>query len=168
MGNITANFSRYEFACRCGCGMADPHPILVASLQHLVDQVAAEHARRPHFAVTGPGRCPTYNRKVGGASHSKHLQRVDSGYFEAVDGHLFFMTTRATPRRLPLRRFWQLALQEPAFAAGGVGVYFDDTGPRLHLDVRRDGPARWGLLDGDHADIEEVLLAAYEWEKEQS
>jgi len=141
MGDTTRDFSRREFACPCGCGLQDPHPVLVCTLQE-----ARSLAGAP-FIITGPGRCPAHNAAIGGAPHSKHLPD-QAGYTEAVDGHFV---------GLSLREQFGLVSLLPYFSQGGIGVYLDDRGPRLHLDVRRDGPARWGRLYGHPADIETVL-----------
>lgn len=164
MGNVTENFDRREFECECGCGMADPHPALVMSWQHLADLVAAKHAKRPYVAITGPGRCAQHNRETKGAgSKSRHVPGVN-GYFEAADGHIYFRIDENRTERLPLRKLYDYARTIQPFACGGIGVYCDRAGPRLHLDVRREGPARWGILDGNDADIDDVLVAADEWE----
>lgn len=141
MGDTTRNFSRAEFACRCGCGFQDPHPILVVSLQQLRDLAGV------CFTITGPCRCTAHNKAVAGARNSRHTPDA-AGYCQAADGRLDGM---------PLRRQYELAMQVPAFAQGGIGAYVDEGGPRLHLDVRPTGPARWGRLYGTDADMEAVF-----------
>ena len=167
MGNVTANFSRYEFACKCGCALNDPHPVLIVSLQELMELVKQDSDLPPHFAVTGPGRCVSHNISVGGAEDSQHLISLENGYYNAVDGHIFFINDRAEQSRLPLRKFYEFAKQVPAFESGGIGVYFDKRGPRLHLDVRRTGRARWARLNGKKSFIENVFTASDEWEETQ-
>lgn len=70
MGDLTRNFSRSEFACKCGCGFDDVSKELVLTLQDL----------RDHFGeavnVTSACRCKAHNAKVGGAKASKHLLGV--------------------------------------------------------------------------------------------
>lgn len=165
MGNVTKNFDRREWECECGCGMDDPHPALVMSWQQLGDLVEAKHAKRPYIAITGPGRCAKYNRspKVLGAENSHHVPGVN-GYYEAADGHIYFRIDTERTERLPLRKLYGYARTIAPFAQGGIGVYCDDAGPRIHADVRRTGPARWGVLYDEGAEIEDVLDAADEWE----
>ena len=67
MGDLTRNFSRWEFACdHCG-RLVGPDPGLVLALQRLRDEVG-----RPLRIVSGY-RCRFYNRAVGGKWFSQHL-----------------------------------------------------------------------------------------------
>lgn len=152
MGNLSENFSRSEFMCPCGCGLADPHPMLVAGLQALCDLAQNTRELRPVFRVTSGCRCHRHNHEVGGAATSRHLRQAH-GYSEAADGYL---------EGWSLANLLGLAEQVPRFAAGGIGVYLDERGPRLHFDVRMDGPARWGWLFGAYVPVAEVLAAERE------
>lgn len=67
MSDLTANFSRREFACRCGCGSDHIRIQLVDVLQQIRDTV-----NRP-VVVTSGVRCERHNRRVGGAARSQHL-----------------------------------------------------------------------------------------------
>ena len=67
MGDLTNNFSRAEFACKCGCGKDDINPTLVSLLQEIRD-----HFDQPVKIVSGV-RCPQRNNRVGGARKSQHL-----------------------------------------------------------------------------------------------
>ena len=67
MGDLSANFSRWEFRCGDGCGRSEPHPTLIAALQRLRDAVG-----KPLTIVSGH-RCPRSNTKVGGIATSQHL-----------------------------------------------------------------------------------------------
>lgn len=55
------NFTRSEFECRCGCGLADMDPDFMERLQQLRSRVAFP------FTVTSGYRCPAYNASIGGA-----------------------------------------------------------------------------------------------------
>lgn len=67
MGDLTKNFSRWEFQCN-HCGIYKPPPAhFVASLQRLRDIVG-----RP-LNMLNTYRCPYYNRRVGGSPNSQHL-----------------------------------------------------------------------------------------------
>lgn len=63
MGDLSANFSRAEFACHCGCGSDTVDAELLTVLQRL-----REHFATPVEIVSGH-RCQTHNRTVG----SRHL-----------------------------------------------------------------------------------------------
>jgi uncharacterized protein YcbK (DUF882 family) len=64
---LSKNFNRVEFACRCGCGSDHVKPELIAVLQRLRDKV-----KRPVVILSGV-RCLKHNKRVGGASRSRHL-----------------------------------------------------------------------------------------------
>lgn len=67
MGDMTKNFSKAEFACKCGCGLDNINPRLVQVLQAIRD-----HFDKPVHVTSGL-RCPKYNSKVGGARKSQHM-----------------------------------------------------------------------------------------------
>jgi uncharacterized protein YcbK (DUF882 family) len=83
-------------------------------------------------------RCPRHNREVGGVPHSEHLEGL------AADVSL---------PGVSLQRMYQLALEVPQFAAGGIGVY---DGNFLHVDVR-DRQARWARVSGKYVGIAELV-----------
>lgn len=67
MGDLTTNFSRYEFTCKCGCGFDDVKLRLIAKLQEARD--IYDH---PMIIKSGC-RCPKWNKQEGGKSSSDHL-----------------------------------------------------------------------------------------------
>jgi len=67
MGDMTKNFSRAEFACKCGCGKDNINYTLVSLLQEIRD-----HFDKPIKVVSGV-RCEKRNERVGGAKKSQHL-----------------------------------------------------------------------------------------------
>lgn len=124
MGNLTANFSRNEFKCKglnC-CGGSDPINIeLVRSLQNLRDMVGKA------LIVTSGFRCRKHNTEIGGAHNSQHI------YADAADVKV---PNGMTPDQLK-----EFAEKIPAFKLGGIGLY----STWIHLDVRKNGPARWDM-----------------------
>lgn len=68
MGDITRNFSRHEFACKCGCGFDDIDIRVVNRLQVVRDILGVE------ITVNSGCRCKAYNYKVGGKPASLHLE----------------------------------------------------------------------------------------------
>ena len=70
MGNVSAHFSRWEFACRCGCGFDRVDPRLVSILENV----------RRHFTapvtINSGCRCEAYNKKAGGVQNSQHVQGI--------------------------------------------------------------------------------------------
>lgn len=118
MGDLTKNFSRYEFECP-HCGKNDISKLLVSQLQMLRDKF-----KKP-IIVTSGVRCEEHNRDVGGVLDSKHLTG------EAAD----IVIRDVAPEEIARE-----AVKIPDFRRGGIGVY----NTFIHLDVRSDGPARWG------------------------
>lgn len=71
MGDLSTNFSRSEFACKCGCGLDEVEEELIRFLQALRDKVG------PIKIISGC-RCPDHNasKKVGGSKNSSHITGV--------------------------------------------------------------------------------------------
>lgn len=63
-------FKRAEFACKCGCGFAEPHPYLLETLDAI-----REYVGRPILVNSGC-RCEKHNSspQVGGAKNSQHVK----------------------------------------------------------------------------------------------
>lgn len=114
MGDLTANFSRSEFRCPCGC---DETPAInqafADKLQLLRNKIG------PIKIGRGCGyRCATYNAKIGGAEYSRHID------MDAADLHA---------KRVP---HW-VAVQA-AMLVGFQGIGFGKS--KLHVD---EGDVRW-------------------------
>jgi len=116
MGDLTTNFSRHEFACRCGCGLATIDYELLRTLE-----VLRAHFSQP-ITVTSGHRCRQSNALAGGSELSQHLDG------RACD----FVVAGTTPGEVQT----YLKLRYPR--KFGIGCYPEFT----HLDSR-DHPARW-------------------------
>ena len=130
MGNLTLNFSLFEFCCPC-CGDVFLDTRLVWSLQRLRDL-----AGKP-IRVTSGFRCRNRNHAVGGTTQSLHCLG------RAADIVISGMSVQEMAR---------LAEQVPAFRAGGIGIY-----PKegfIHVDVR-EKRARWARLNGEYVSVSE-------------
>lgn len=68
MGDLSRNFSRSEFECKCGCGEAEVSPLLIEHLQKLRDYTGEP------IRITSGLRCEAHNAAVGGAINSQHLK----------------------------------------------------------------------------------------------
>lgn len=66
MGDLSKNFSRHEFECKCGCGFDRVNAKLVKTLQTIRDVFG-----HPLFISSGC-RCPIHNQCVGGVWNSQH------------------------------------------------------------------------------------------------
>ena len=67
MGDLTKNFSRYEFQCKCGCGYDQIKPSIVYALQIIRDHFDAS------VPISSGCRCGKHNTNEGGHVNSKHL-----------------------------------------------------------------------------------------------
>ena len=76
MGDLSKNFSKSEFECKCGCGMGNIDPELINVLQDLRDWWRAP------ITINSGCRCYEYNEKVQlrsnpdyipGSSRSQHM-----------------------------------------------------------------------------------------------
>jgi uncharacterized protein YcbK (DUF882 family) len=75
------NFTRDEFACRCGCGADDISLVTVKVAQRVRD-----HFNAPVIVSSGV-RCPTHNARVGGVQNSRHLAGHATAMDFCVKGH---------------------------------------------------------------------------------
>lgn len=116
MGDISANFSRSEFACNCGCG------------GDTVDSTTLEavEAIRQHYGVPvrilSAYRCLAYNRSPAVGSNDNSQHPLGRALDIQVDGIL------------PV----EVYAYADSLGLGGVGSYETFT----HIDTR-DGYARW-------------------------
>jgi uncharacterized protein YcbK (DUF882 family) len=112
---ISDNFNLREFQCKCGCGTVKLHSELLRRLQ----AIRTETGRA--VVINSGYRCPTHNKKVGGASNSQHLHGKAADIF--IKG-------------LPIAE--QRKICERYFADGGIGYANTYT----HVDTR-GSKARW-------------------------
>jgi uncharacterized protein YcbK (DUF882 family) len=84
MGDLTKNFSRHEFACRC-CGVAGVRQSFVERLQLLRNLIG-----KP-IIVTSGYRCPDHNERIGGAKNSFHTQGIAADVKADIDLKEFFV-----------------------------------------------------------------------------
>lgn len=117
MGDLTKDFSRDEFKCKCGCGMDCIDIRLVKGLQALRDKLG-----KP-VIINDADRCPRHNKEVGGAPNSQHMLG------RAADIHV----NGVSPGDVA-----DAAETIPVFASGGIGRY----ATFVHVDVRGH-KARW-------------------------
>ena len=115
---VSKNFREPELWCPC-CGLY----IHSLRLLHALEKLRRLCGNAPIHVNSGT-RCEAHNKAVGGAMKSKHLLG------EAAD-----IVVRGL---LPVEV--EIFISEiAAFNHGGVGLY--DT--FLHVDVRKEGSARW-------------------------
>jgi len=64
MGDLSKNFSRYEFTCKCGCGFDKINPKIVELCQELRDFIGEDEP----IIITSGCRCETHNKDIGSTS----------------------------------------------------------------------------------------------------
>lgn len=105
MGDLSAHFSRGEFACS-HCGKVK----VTTPLVQLLERIRAAHYPKGLRVVSGY-RCEEHNRAVGGATASQHMRG---------------MAADILPR--------MTLAQAKACGAKGIGIQ-DATGLVVHVDV---------------------------------
>lgn len=120
MGDLSNNFNRAEFACKCGCGLKNVNPKLVLALEEL-----HALAKKPIHINSGV-RCVTHNAAIGGEPDSRHL--VGQAADVTIEGF--------TPFEVFL-----LAKKVREFKQGGRGIY--DTFTHLDIGTGNKRPSVW-------------------------
>lgn len=67
MGDLTKNFSRHEFACKCGCGFNTVDYQLAIALQDVRDYF------KKRTTIISGCRCKMHNISIGGELFSLHM-----------------------------------------------------------------------------------------------
>ena len=116
MGDLSRNFSRSEFECKCGCGEAEVSPFLIEVLQRLRDVLGVK------ITVTSGRRCAAHNAAVGGAKNSQHLQGL------AADIRAEGWTAK------DLLRVLKILVRANALYVGYAYVVTENV---IHIDVRQ-------------------------------
>jgi uncharacterized protein YcbK (DUF882 family) len=120
---ISNNFNLQEFQCKDGSCMVKVDERLLEKLQQLRDRF-----NKP-IQIVSAYRTPDYNKKVGGAAKSQHMEG------KAAD----IKINGVTPM--------QVALEAVKLGFHGIGVYTHDGNYFTHVDVR-DYQSYWIDLPG--------------------
>lgn len=117
MGDLSVNFSRHEFACKCGCGF----DTVDAATLEVLENIRALLNRAP-ITINSGCRCLSHNTRLGGAKASQHMRG------RAAD----FTVAGVSPAEV------HAAADGILDGTGGLGAYSTFT----HVDTRTS-PARW-------------------------
>ena len=125
MGDLSKNFSRWEFRCRCSKCQFSYQPIVDAGLVNILQELRDVIGR---ISLTSGHRCPEHNAVVGGEPDSYHLigGAADCHPHDAPLDEAIEMLERILHRRN---------------IAGGIGRYVD--GGVFHIDIRDAQASRW-------------------------
>ena len=123
---LTKNFNSEEFACKDGTAVPKS---LLPTVQKLAEnlQVLRDHIGKP-ISINSGYRTPTYNKKIGGAPLSQHVQA------KAGDLRIEGMTPKQVHDEI------ENLIKAGKMHNGGLGLY----NAFVHYDVRQL-PARWDL-----------------------
>ena len=88
MGNLTKNFNREEFACKCGCGYMDIDFDLVKIIQAIRDEL------NEPIRINSGCRCVKHNQRVGGVRNSFHVSGKAADLSCASGGKKLFETIK--------------------------------------------------------------------------
>lgn len=121
MGDLSKDFSRSEYICKCGCGFDTVDVELNRVMQELRDY----YNRR--ITITGGNRCFTHNLRTPGAARDSQHQFGKANDF-IVDGISAFEVFNYLSDKYPSKY--------------GIGLYSNPA--RVHLDVRVYR-ARWRM-----------------------
>jgi len=67
MGDLSTNFSKWEFECKCGCGYDDISMELILLLEEIRADVGGP------IRINSGCRCSNHNAAIGGTKHSRHM-----------------------------------------------------------------------------------------------
>lgn len=125
MGDLSENFDRSEFACKCGCGRdtADHELVIVLEDEREYYQLKYGRAR---LIISSGNRCYHHNCMEGGADDSQHL------IHKAADHHVDIFVGGCWVRVPATEQYEYLDNKYPD--KYGIGLYSN----RVHLDVRRN------------------------------
>jgi uncharacterized protein YcbK (DUF882 family) len=125
MGDLSKDFSRSEFACKCGCGLDDVNPALITVLQSLRDWW-----RRP-VTINSGCRCYDHNETVQKKANPNYIANSSKSQHmlcTAADIVVKGISAGEVSRHLDIQYPNQY----------GIGSYDSFT----HIDVRQR-KARW-------------------------
>ena len=125
--NLTKNFNKREFDCKCGCEMPSSVFYEIEELANEL-QVIREHFNAP-IQINSAYRCPSHNKAIGGVSNSQHVLGKASDI--VIKGY--------TPDEVADKL--EAMLKDEClfpFHLGGIGRYNTFT----HIDIRAN-KARW-------------------------
>ena len=112
---LSNHFKLSEFACRCGCGGANPNTKLLRLLEQLRSNLNCKY-----ITVTSGYRCPSHSVKEGGYATDAHTKNL------AADVMCYDQSNRVIPVET-------VAAEAERIGFTGIGLM---NGGAIHLDVR--------------------------------
>lgn len=138
---LTRNFKRIEFACKCGCGSDRIELALVEQVQLFRDLLWISTGEEIPLIVTSGLRCEAHNEAVGGVKHSYHRAGMAA---DIVIGD-------NCPSVSPVwagGRILQTARKLGLLRIGAIGIYPDRK--FIHVDIREGTFTSWLNIKGEY------------------
>lgn len=130
MGDLTKNFSRSEWRCKCGkCHYEAVDFELVTVMQNELDIESDIHGLELKCKITSGNRCPDHNLKVtkNPDSNSKHMYALANDFY-------YFYYQKGAKKRLDMRSVFD-RISEKYDSRYGIAYYHNNGRNRIHLDV---------------------------------
>lgn len=112
MGDLTKDFSAWEFECKCGCGTKAMSQEFLDRLQSLRDDYGKA------ITVRSGARCAEHNARVGGKPDSEHLPDPVTGESEGADLEYSGSRDRQTMNLTSHLNFRRIGIAESFFHIG--------------------------------------------------
>lgn len=139
MGDLTNNFSRAEFACKCGCGFDTVDAVLLRALQSCVDSFKTNSGKAVSMIINCGCRCKRHNDSlksrfvISGGKHGENTAPNSQHiYGRAADLVLLVDRKRVPPKEVS-------AYFKEHFKELSVGTYASFT----HVDSRSGAAKFW-------------------------
>lgn len=126
MGDMTKNFNRSEFACKCGCGFDKIDPRVVNIAQAIRDYVNVS------VRINSGCRCENHNAKVGGVKGSNHTLGLAADLSCSLGAEALFLAA--------VNLFAEDKIPELAYCQWYKGKDF------VHVDVGRKRNHRFAIV----------------------
>lgn len=143
MGDLTKNFSRSEFRCKCGCDYDVIDFATVDALQKTADHFADKFDTPIWVDVTSGNRCRKHNdalREIAKSDPSISMPAENSLHIDARAADVkFFLKLPNGSRGEQIDPNEVADHVQATFPKLSVGRYHN----RTHVDSRTDGPAYW-------------------------
>ncbi len=141
MGDLTKNFSRHEFACKCGCGFDTVDFELLNVLQNLANHLSFIHDCKIMVIIVSGCRCKEYNEKVKkryNSNYKPYSSKSQHMFARAADIKVYKKINNEKSEKFdPNSIYSYLNTKYPN--QYGIGRYKTFT----HIDTKSGKPRRW-------------------------
>ena len=141
MGDLTKNFSRHEFACKCGCGFDTVDYELLTILQKLANDFSEKYNCRIMIIISSGCRCREYNEKIQkkvNPNYKPYSSRSQHILGRAADFKVFKIENNSKIQ-IPPKEIRNYLEENYKINRYGLGLYKTF----VHFDTRTNGGARW-------------------------